>query len=163
MIKWIYTILIKKKRVVKVINPVKPHYFQLKKMDLSSTKIIIISLLILELCQNTFASSVDDDQNNADANRNNETKPVYQSTVLGRNTTLLALSTKDMSTIFQKIFADYDSNVLPSENGAPLKIRCGIYINDMVPVESIDMVSLSTSPSAYPLALPGFPSRNMTF
>ena len=51
------------------------------------------------------------------------------------------LNSSAMSTIFEKLFKNYDMNVIPSENGDPLDIYTGIFINDMVPLESLNMVS----------------------
>ena len=53
------------------------------------------------------------------------------------------LNSSAMSLIFEKLFKNYDNNVIPSEGGEPLDIYTGIFINDMVPLESLNMVCIS--------------------
>jgi len=103
--------------------------FTATNMEITLLKTVIV-ITVIELCQHTMAST--DQPNSVDVN---------DAGTVRRNATLIALSTKDMSAIFQSIFSDYDLNVLPSKDGGPLNIKCGIYINDMVPVEPINMVS----------------------
>ncbi|XP_066937040.1 glycine receptor subunit alpha-2-like [Clytia hemisphaerica] len=44
-----------------------------------------------------------------------------------------------MSKLFEEMFQDYDMNVLPSVSGEALNISTGMYINDMVPINPINM------------------------
>ena len=50
------------------------------------------------------------------------------------------LNSTSMTSIFDRLFENYDPKVMPSEDGSPLKIRAGIFINDMVPLQSMNMV-----------------------
>ena len=52
------------------------------------------------------------------------------------------LNSSAMSLIFGKLFENYDMNVIPSEGGEPLDIYAGVFINDMVPLESLNMVCI---------------------
>lgn len=88
-------------------------------------------LILLSLLQNGHAE---------DEQQKEQITPT--TTVTTRNNNSTVVNSQNISHILKQLLAGYDNMVLPGTSDQPTLIRVGIYVENMIPIEAINMVRL---------------------